>query len=333
MVCLCGRTIFKNLLSLCDSGSANVSYRSWQQFPANELNEEISAYNTFGSMLISLAQPQAAAAVALLRSRFVGFLDEVELNDDVERDLADFLTSEGVLLKPNSVRSCYCMASPLLDAFIRNTLIPRQFPHSPSSVPPLEDGGKGLDVLAILIQSLKFFDKALIRLAASRSYKTSQVKMSSVPDGRVPRESVYDTELMRILSNWLRNRYDWTVIGQWHLRTHVEKHKYSDIVIKKTDEPTIVLELLATGDASFVRSHIQKTPEYMALLSGNEAWVVHFTCEHDYRPIWQTDEELLGGINVVHFAHDLDFTNVVMSTHWKDRAGNIRHEDRRLLTV
>ena len=319
--------------SLVDRDLADLSYQNWQQFPAKELYDEILAYNTFGSMLLLLGRPEATAAVDLLQSCFVGFIGEVELTSFEEWDLADFLTSKGALLKSDSVQPYYCMASPLLDAFIRNTLIPRQFPHSPSSVPPLEDGGKGLDVLAILIESLKFFDKALIRLAASRSYKTSQVKMSSVPDGRVPRESVYDTELMRILSNWLRNRYDWTVIGQWHLRTHVEKHKYSDIVIKKTDEPTIVLELLATGDASFVRSHIQKTPEYMALLSGNEAWVVHFTCEHDYRPIWQTDEELLGGINVVHFAHDLDFTNVVMSTHWKDRAGNIRHEDRRLLTV
>lgn len=332
MVCLCGRTVFKNLPSLLDSDLANVSYRSWQQFPADTLYSEISAYNTFGSMLTSLARPQAAAAVTLLRSCFLGFLDEVQLNNNVERDLADFLTSEGVLLKPGRPHY-YCMASPLLDGIIRNTLIPRNFPDSPSSVPPLEDGGKGPHVLGILIESLKFFDKALIRLAVFRSYKTLKVKIPSVPDGRVPRESVYDTELMRILSNWLRNRYNWTVTGQWHLQTDTKKHKFSDIVIKRQDDPMIVLEILATGDTSFVRSHIQKTPEYMALLSANEAWVVHFTCERDYHPIWQSDEELSGGINVVHFVHDLDFTNVVMSTRWKDRAGNIWHEDRRLLMV
>jgi len=332
MVCLCGRTVFKNLLSLLDSDLANVSYRNWQQFPANELYYEISAYNTFGSMLISLARPQAAAAVTLLRSRFLGFLDEVELKGDVEQDLADFLTSKGALLKPDPVQHYYRMASPLLDGLIRNTLIPRKFPDSPSSVqvPPLEDGGKGLHVLGILIESLKFFDKALIRLAPDHSYKKSKVKILSVPDGYVPRESVYDTELMRILSNWLRNRYNWTVTGQWNLQTHMKKH---NIVIKSEDNPMIVLELLATEDTSFVRSHIQKTPEYMALLSVNEVWVVHFTCERDYHPIWQSDVELSGGINVVHFAHDLDFTNVVMSTRWKDRAGNIQHEDRRLLTV
>jgi hypothetical protein len=330
MVCLCGRTIFKNLRSLLDSDLLNVSYGNWQRFPVNELYNEILAYNTFSSMLISLARPQAAAAVTLLRSSFVGFLDEVQLNDHVEQNLADFLTSEGALWKPDSVRPYYCMASPLLDGFIRTTLIPSQFPDSPSSVPPLEDGGRGPHVLGILIESLKFFDKDLICLAVSRSYKTSKVKIPGVPDSRVPRESVYDTELMRILSNWLRHRYNWTVTGQWHLQTHMKNHKYSDIVIKRKDDPTIVLELLATGDTSFVRSHIQKTPEYMALLSTKEAWVVHFTCERDYHPIWQSDVELSGGVNVVHFAHDLDFTNVVMSTRWKDRAGNIHHEARRL---
>ena len=87
------------------------------------------------------------------------------------------------------------------------------------------------------------------------------------------------------------------------------------------------------GDLSFVWLHIQKTPEYVSLLSADEAWVVHFTCEQDYHPIWQSNEELLSSVNVVHFAHDLDFTNVVMSTHWKDRAGNIQREDGRLLTV
>jgi hypothetical protein len=103
MVCLCGRTIFKNLPSLLDSDLVNVSYKNWQQFPANELYDEISAYNTFGPMLTSFAQPQATAAVTLLRSYFVGFLDEVDLQDYVEWDLADFLTSEGALFKPDPV--------------------------------------------------------------------------------------------------------------------------------------------------------------------------------------------------------------------------------------
>ena len=285
MVCLCGRIVFRNLRSLVGRDLANISYRNWQQFPANELYDEISAYDAFGSMLRSLARLEAAPAVALLRSSFVGFIGEVELKNYAERDLADFLTSEGALLRADAVQPHYCMASPLLDGLIRTTLIPSAFPASPSSALPLQDGEKGVDILGILIESLKFFDKALIRLASSFSYKTSKAKIPGVPDGHVPRESIYDTELVRILSNWLGNRYSWRVTGQWHLRTDTKKHKYSDIVIKKKDNPTIVLELLATGDPSFVREHIQKTPESMALLSANEVWVAHFTCERDYHPI------------------------------------------------
>jgi hypothetical protein len=71
----------------------------------------------------------------------------------------------------------------------------------------------------------------------------------------------------------------------------------------------------------------------MALLSANEAWVVHFTCERDYRPIWQSDVELSSGINVVHFVHDLDFKKVMMSMRWKDHAGNTQCEDQRLLMI
>jgi len=68
---------------------------------------------------------------------------------------------------------------------------------------------------------------------------------------------------------------------QWHLQTHMKKHKYSDIVIKRKDNLMIVLELLATGDTSFVQSQIQKTPKYMAILSGNE---VLWLCYLWYQP-------------------------------------------------
>ena len=131
---------------------------------------------------------------------------------------------------------------------------------------------------------------------------------------------MYDTELMRILANWVR-KYGWSVDSQWHLEDSLKRHKYSDIVLKK-DGLTIVLELLATREPSSVQSHIRKTPEHAALLSANEAWVVHFTRQEDYCPIWQSDMELSKNINVVHFLHDPGFTDVVISTRWKDGAGS-----------
>jgi len=177
--------------------------------------------------------------------------------------------------------------------------------------------------LSVLIDSFKFFDKALILIASDCSYKKPKMKIYGWYGGYVPRESVYDTELMRILANWLR-KYDWSVSGQWRLEDNLKRHKYY-IVLKKASR-TIVLELLATGEPSSVKSHIRKTPENMALHSANEAWVVHFTRQEDYHPIWQSDTELSKGINVVHLAHDLGFTKVVMSARWKDCAGEIQQE-------
>ncbi len=228
-------------------------------------------------MIESLSRAEASS-VNLLRSRFAGFLGDVTLMDEKAKKDADALTSEGVLLKPDYTIPCYRMASPLVDGLIRNQLIPARFPNAPSSPPPVQLTGE-VDVLGILIESLKFFDKALILRASSCSYKTSRVKVLGSRD--VPRESVYDTELMRILTNWLFN-YDWKVHGQWHLADGT-KHKHSDIVLKKNAR-TVVLELLATGEPNSVESHIRRTPEYSALLSANEAWVVHFTRQDDYQP-------------------------------------------------
>ena len=326
MVCLCGHMIYRNWKTLIFHQSRTISYYSWQRFPAERLYEQISSYNRFISMIKSLSRPEASSSVDLLRSQFTGFLGNVTLTDEKAKKDADALTSEGVLLKLDPAVACYQMASPLVDGLIRNQLIPAIFPNAPSSPLPCQDTGD-VNVLGILTESIKFFDKALILNASSCSYKKPKVKIHGLHGHNVPRESVYDTELMRILANWLR-KYQWSVHGQWHMENNSRRHTHSDIVLKNPDDQTIVLELLATGERSFVESHIRKTPEYATLLSANEAWVVHFTRQEDYQlePVWQTDVELSNGINVVHFAHDLGFTNVVMSARWKDSAGETRLE-------
>ena len=323
MVCLCGRTIFKYMDTLICRELRTISYNLWKRFPAEKLYGKISFYSTFYSMIQSLSRAEASSSVNLLRSQFAGFLGDVTLTDEKAKEDADTLTSEGVLLKPEPTIMCYRMASPLVDVLIRNQLIPTKFPNAPSSSVPLRHTGD-IDVLSLLIESLKFFDKALILGASSCSYKTLKMKIPGSDGCCVPRESVYNTELMRILANWLR-KYNWTVNSQWHLEDNSKRHRYSDIVLKDGSW-TIVLELLATGEPSSVVSHIQKTPGYAALLSANEAWVVHFTRQEDYQPIWQTDTD----INVVHFAHDPGFTSAVMSARWKDCAGVIQEEVRRL---
>jgi hypothetical protein len=134
----------------------------------------------------------------------------------------------------------------------------------------------------------------------------------------VPRESVYDTEFVRVLSSWLGGQHGWKVTTQWKLRTTFGEHKHTEIILQKGKDSPIVLDVLATGDKSFVESRIKKTPECMDLLSAAEGWVVHFTCEDDYLPVWQSDTELDKDVNVVHFAHDLDFTQLTVHARWKD---------------
>ena len=57
----------------------------------------------------------------------------------------------------------------------------------------------------------------------------------------------------------------------------------------------------------------------------NEVWVVHFTCQEDIttKPHWQSDNQKLAGLNVVHFWHDRTFDNVDMIARCLDTNGTV----------
>lgn len=333
MICLCGCAIYSNLSSLL-CHSLTLVYETWQRFPVTDLYLEISDYPTFRSMRSSLMRPNAEAALKLLRSHFAGYLEPVELPEGHE-NLADFLTTEGVLLRPNWKQRSYHMTSPLLDGYIRTSVLPARFSRTPSIFPQFQKTANDtatLHVLSVLMESLKYFDKDTIRLAAFRSYKTSAVKVGGISCATVPRESVYDTELMGILSNWLQANYGWSVTAQWHLCAW-SRHKYTYIILKKDNHHTIVLELFATGNRAFIQSHIDKMPEYMSLLSATEACIVHFTCEDNFHPIWQSDTNLDDGIKMVHFSHNPAFTRVWMSARFKDAMGDTTEIDNVLADI
>jgi len=173
----------------------------------------------------------------------------------------DFLTSEGVLLRPDVQQLKYHVASLLIDGLIRTRVIPSLFRNAPAV--PIPDIRTNVpDILFILTESLKCFDKDLIQSAYFHSYKYSMVPVNGHRKTAVPRESVYDTELMRILTNWLRIS-GWSVTDQQHTIIDNGRHKYSDIVLQKHDDEPIVLELLATEEGSLIKDHIDKTPTYM----------------------------------------------------------------------
>jgi len=235
------------------------------------------------------------------------------------------------VLQPDQIEDAtsFRVSSPLIDSIIRQLVIPILYPSCPSTPSPTKFEGGSLDVLETLKIVLQFFDQELIKWASRRSYKISKVYVNGHRNVKVPRESVYDTELMRILTNWLANQEKYQITGQWHLH-ELDSARYSDIVIKKSGDPTVVLELLATGDKSFIKSHIDKTTVYKNLLSAQEAWIVHFTREDNYLQTpenvhWQSDELLNKGIYMVHFWHNQDFTEVWMSARWKD--GTLKRVD------
>lgn len=150
MVCLCGLVISNNKQSLLDRGE--VSYRNWVTFPITQLYKEIFAYNTFRSMVKSLLRPEAEDAVHLLRARFLGFPGNVTVFDK-EEDLADFLTAEGALVRPDPVSPTYRMTSALVDGLLRDKVITQKFLNAPYIDPPFDDFRRSLNVLSALTES------------------------------------------------------------------------------------------------------------------------------------------------------------------------------------
>ena len=119
--------------------------RSLAQISPSCLYESISRYNTFDSMINSLVNLKGGPATRLLRRRFSGYLNDVDLNDD-DKASADLLTSEGVLLKPYSDRLCYRMSSPLVDGLIRTKLLRALYHLTPPGPPPFRND-RSLDVV------------------------------------------------------------------------------------------------------------------------------------------------------------------------------------------
>jgi hypothetical protein len=140
-------------MSLLSEPGRTLSFSNWQKFLIRKLYNEILSHNTFRRMLISLRDEKPRLAVQLYRSRFADFLDDVEISYK-EENLADFLTTEGVLLRQVASELKYNITSPLTDALVRLQVIPFHFPNMPPS-PVRETRG---DILVILTEALKCSD-------------------------------------------------------------------------------------------------------------------------------------------------------------------------------
>ncbi|CAG8761697.1 8437_t:CDS:2, partial [Racocetra fulgida] len=277
-------TIDQELLS----EGRHLSYDIWQRFTTFSLGNEVLEYSTFIKMKSTLLRDDTdiKQAVRLLRTDFLANFDPVHAG--MQNDLAMFLTTEGVLI-------------PGEDAGTYKQIVPKVFPTSPKVEVPYHPSTGVLDILTTLTQVVRVFDQETIK--SNNSFKIAHVPVNNANNREVPRESVYDAELYRVMSNWLSR---FTVTGQWHLKYRAGGHinnKYVDIVISRPDHPTIALELLATATKEEFKEHYEWAILYDKKLPADETW----------------------GLRVVYLWHDLDFTKIRITACWWDTNNNTKH--------
>lgn len=314
MVCLCGRSIDENLLGeKYIKDDRKLNFASWKTFAVDLLQDKMLSYPTFRRMINALGSDASRGALNLLRSRFLGFLGFVKINNDDEKKQADFLVSEGVLHVDEVDDRLFKLSSAYIDGLIRRYTIPKVYPCAPQAKIPRRTDGS-LNFLEALKIAIRLFDKSAISRASVHSYKKARVQVDGIPNQDVPRESTYDIELNRILISWISLEGSFSVATQWHIINPRDSggsyHRYT--VITSSEYQRIVIELLATATQAELNEHFSRALEYAELINAGEAWIVHFTREYNaiLEPCLASGEQLAKNLNVVHLWHDREF-NVI----------------------
>ncbi len=194
---------------------------------------------------------------------------------------------------------------------------------------PLQANGS-VNTLEVIKSAVCTFDQKTIALGFTRSYKCSNhLQVEAKCNECVPRESVYDAEMYRILHNWLAKVYGFEITSQWHLEGIGNDgdwhHLFCDLTIKKPDNPypEVILELQATGSIPSLMKHFNQVITYADQLHPQEIWIVHFSREDSVAsdPYWPSAKLQDRGLNVVHFWHDKEFKNVRMSARFQNATG------------
>jgi hypothetical protein len=155
--------------------------------------------------------------------------------------------------------------------------------------------------------------------------------VDSLPCAKVPRESVYDAEMYRVLVGWLYHHYNIDITGQWHLEHSGDdgfpQHLYCDLSLSfpNTDKPVAILELLATASNPTLLRHFDQIFRYDNQLNSGNMWIVHFSREDNIlsAPLWPSSSLLRKGLNMIHIWHNDIFSLVYMSAKYIDVSGEI----------
>ncbi|CAG8732562.1 10441_t:CDS:2, partial [Funneliformis caledonium] len=120
LVCLCGRAIYVDLMRKLDE-RRRLDFLTWLNFTINSLQKLVLDYATFRKMIV----------------------------DNEERNLAEFLTAKGVLIRDEETKDRFKMSSALVDELLRERVIPELFKSTPTvAVPEKCDGF--LDIVNVL---------------------------------------------------------------------------------------------------------------------------------------------------------------------------------------
>ncbi|CAG8731183.1 1920_t:CDS:2, partial [Racocetra persica] len=221
--------------------------------------------------------------------------------------------------------------SDIIDAPAKKQYVPDINCFCPSVDVPLQANGF-VNTLEVLKSAVRTFDQKTIALGSTRSYKCSNhLQVDSKCNESVPRESVYDAEMYRILHNWLAKVHRFEITTQWHLEGIGNDgdwhHFYCDLTIKKPDNPypEVILELQATGSIPTLITHFNRAITYADQLHSQEIWIVHFSREDSVvsDPYWPFAKLQDRRLNITHFWHDKDFKNVRMSARFWDTTASL----------
>ncbi|CAG8770299.1 14970_t:CDS:2, partial [Racocetra persica] len=180
----------------------------------------------------------------------------------------------------------------------KQCVVPETSWFCPDMNMPLQANG-GVNTLEIIKSAVRVFDQKTIALGSTCSYKCSNhLQVESKYDECIPRESVYDAEMYRILHNWLAKKPD-------------------------NPYPEAVLEVVATGSISTLKKHFDRVIKYTDQLCPEEVWIVHFSREDSIvsDPYWPSEKLQDRGLNVIHFWHDEGFEDIRMSARFRDATG------------
>lgn len=220
-------------------------------------------------------------------------------------------------------------------SIMTNEIVPRLQHSYPKTSVPRREGTRDIDIVQLVKESLKYFDKDVIMYGYDCAHKQCRIPgFPRTPPVLVPTEAVYAMELITVLKHWIPSTVG-RVIPHPNCGINVaantdSKAKKSEST-KKTDliivgGRTVLLELVANAPASEVEEHFDRASRDMKALDADEAFVLHFTVAKEVNgkfgyPFPKEDSSL----GVIHIYHNSTFSYLQLV--YKDKNGERMTED------